>query len=88
MVNGELYTFEGVELHSSTDNTRGAVRELFYLHLPDGTQIHYGRAVGFTDEESVKDVLLQIISTFQYVEIETPDTVEQEAESTPVHTEE
>ena len=64
MVNGEPYTAEGVELHRSTDKTRGAVRELFYLYLPDGTQIHYGRAISFPDEGHVKEVLMQIISSY------------------------
>lgn len=64
MVNGELYTSEGVELYRATDETRGAVRELFYIYLPDGTQIHYGRAVGFPDEGDVKEVLMQIISSY------------------------
>ncbi len=62
-VNGEQYTSEGVELYRSTDETR-VVRELFYVYLPDGTQIHYGRAVGFPDEGDVKEVLMQIISSY------------------------
>jgi hypothetical protein len=63
MVNGEQYTSEGVELYRAADETR-VVRELFYIYLPDGTQIHYGRAVGFPDEGEVKEVLMQIISSY------------------------
>jgi hypothetical protein len=63
MVNGGQYTSEGVELYRAADETR-VVRELFYVYLPDGTQIHYGRAVGFPDEGEVKEVLMQIISSY------------------------
>lgn len=65
-INGASYTAEGIELWSPEQNR--AVRELMYFHLPDGTQIHYGRAIGFSDEDGVKEVLLQIMSTFQYPE--------------------
>ncbi|GJM41303.1 MAG: hypothetical protein DHS20C20_15850 [Ardenticatenaceae bacterium] len=64
-INGEMYTAEGVELWSPEQNR--PVRELMYLHLSDGTQIHYGRAIGFSDEDGVKEVLLQIMSTFSKV---------------------
>lgn len=63
-VNGEQFVSEGVELYRAADETR-AVRELFYFNLPDGTQIHYGRAIGFPDEGNMKEVLIQIVSSYR-----------------------